>query len=188
MPVTRTYLCSDCALQFSRFHMSRDEPAPECPRCEAASRNIPGSFSIGTVKGKAIDAAYAMAEQQYGITDLHDNSRAGDIAAVAPPPVQSAEAEAIARSMVEAGMAPELAPEQMALAKSFWQNGATPQASPPSQLTQAAMANASLARAEGVDPVGLLHARGKAEGGGKMAFEVVGSTNPNFKPGSMIAR
>lgn len=101
MPVMRTYGCPECEQQFSFLHMNRDEPAPEhCPKCGSymgdEPQPIPTSFNIGTWKGKTVDKTYRQIEEaseiraelsgdpNQKITNLKDNLREGDVAAIAP--------------------------------------------------------------------------------------------------------
>ena len=171
MPVTRTYACDDCGNQWSYLHLNRDDPVPECAMClsKAAPKQLIGSFNIGTVKSKAIDYTWKMAQERYGMTDMRDNSYEGDAAALPPSPVQTAEADQLTRLMKEAS--PEMSSEQADMTKSFWQKGAAP---PMQQaLTQTAMANAAQTRQDGLDPMGLVH-QGEKATGGRMKLEVIG--------------
>ena len=171
MPVTRTYVCDDCQYEFSAFHMNRDEPPPECPACYAATHAIPGRFNITSARSKAIDLTQQIAEQDFGLTNIRDNSRAGDIAALPPPPVQTAEAEMLTRQMKEA--APQMDDQKAALVNAFWKNSMTGGAAPGAgasglsaeQERDALLAQGQVAAAQanglGADPVGLLHEAGK---------------------------
>lgn len=104
MPVTRTLVCPDCSKTFSWLFMARDESdAPDfCPRCgnlqSEQLQSLPSTFSIGTAKGKAADATYrqieaasevraaAAGDPAMKITNMKDNLREGDVAAMAPQP------------------------------------------------------------------------------------------------------
>ncbi|MDE2103309.1 MAG: hypothetical protein KGL39_39075, partial [Patescibacteria group bacterium] len=110
-----------------------------------------------TNKTKAVKIAQDIAERDYGMTDMRSGSRPGDIAALAPSPIQTAEAESITRAFVEAGAPAEIAPELKKQAENFWQ----PAAGAAGTAMQAASAGAAEARKMGSDPVGLLHAAGK---------------------------
>lgn len=91
MAIVRTYCCDDCGTRFDKLHFDRSEPAPECPGCQAiASRQVPAGFSIGGNAAKAGDIAQDIMEKDYGLTNMRDNLRAGDIAAVTPPTLQPA--------------------------------------------------------------------------------------------------
>lgn len=108
MPVTRTYECPDCGHQFRFLHMNRDEPPPEhCPACGnymgETPQAMPSLFSIKSRVSKSGDQVYramedasaARAEQveamtgesasHMRITNMRDNQRQGDVAAVTPP-------------------------------------------------------------------------------------------------------
>ena len=171
MPVTRTYLCDDCGYRFTQFHMNRDEPAPECPACYAATHSIPGGFNITTHKAKAVDLAQKIAEEDYGMTNMRDNSREGDVAALPPSQVQSAEAETLTRQMMAAQ--PQINEHQADLVNSFWKNSmsgaAIPGAGDPSltreqqrdQLLAVGASASAQAAGMGADPIGLIHEAGK---------------------------
>lgn len=171
MPVTRTYVCDDCQYEFSQFHMNRDEPAPECPACYAATHSIPGRFNITSARSKAVDLTQKIAEEDFGLTNIRDNSRAGDIAALPPSQVQTAEAEMLTRQMKEA--APQMDEQKAELVNAFWKNsmsGATPPGAGTPGMTReqerdALLAQGQIASAQatglGADPVGLLHEAGK---------------------------
>ncbi len=81
MAIVRTYLCGDCGEKFDRLHFDRSEPPPECPTCKALSaRQAPSGFSIGGNAAKAGDIAQDILEKDYGMTDIKDRLREGDIA------------------------------------------------------------------------------------------------------------
>ena len=171
MPVTRTYLCDDCGYRFTQFHMNRDEVAPDCPSCYAATHSVPGGFNITTNKAKAMDMVQKIAEEDYGLTNMRDNGRDGDVAAMGPAPVQSSEAEQLTRQMMEA--TPQMNDQQAAAVNAFWKNSMSgapapgipgPELSPEARrdllLAQGAAASTQ-ATGLGADPVGLLHEAGK---------------------------
>lgn len=169
MPVTRRYACNECDHEWVFLHLSRDEPYPECPKCEAmAASSLPTMFAINGVKSKAIDFTQKMAEESYGLTNFHDNMREGDVAAMAPPPIQTAEAEALTMAMKE--MAPEMTDAQAQGVKNFWQPGS----STSSQVANIAAPASAAARQLGADPVEMLHKSEKASGRQGMKLEVVG--------------
>lgn len=172
MPVSRTYLCDVCDYQWEKLHWDRDEPSPDCPRgCESDVSNVPGRFAITGIKAKAVDYAYKMAEEDYGLTNLRDNTYEGENAVIAPPPIQTSERDQLTQYVAEA--APALNPEQAAMLNSFWGSG-QPQARNPQEqaLTNIAMANSGQARADGVDPIDLLN-KGHKEGSIRTTLDVV---------------
>ena len=171
MPVTRTYLCDDCGYRFTQLHMNRDEAAPDCPACyAAATHSVPGGFNITGNKSKAMDMVQKIAEEDYGLTNMRDGARDGEVAAMGPSQVQSAEAEQLTRQMMDA--TPQMDPHQAAAVNSFWKNSmsgaptqaAGPEISPEARrdmlLAQGALAS-SQSSGLGADPVGLLHEAGK---------------------------
>jgi len=171
MPVTRTYLCDDCGYRFTQFHMSREDPAPECPACYAATHSIPGGFNITTSKAKAVDMVQKIAEEDYGMTNMRDGGREGDVAALGPSQVQSSEAEMLTRQMM--ATQPQINEQQADLVNSFWKNSmsgaAIPGAGNPSltpeqqrdQILAAGAVASSQATGMGADPIGLIHEAGK---------------------------
>lgn len=173
MPVTRSYACNDCGYEWSHLHLNRDDPVPDCAVCRSkeAPKQLVGSFNIGTVKSKAMDYTWKMAQERYGMTNMRDNSREGDAAFMAPPPVQTAEAEQLTRLIKEAS--PELSPEQADMTKNFWMHGNATSEPMKQALTQTAMANAAQTRQDGLDPIGLVH-QGEKATGGRMKLEVIG--------------
>lgn len=88
MAIVRTYECGDCGVRFDKLHFDRNEPAPECPGCEArASSPVPAGFSIGNSKmSQAADITQDIMEKDLGFTDMRDRLREGDIAAPRLPP------------------------------------------------------------------------------------------------------
>ena len=92
MAIVRTYKCGDCGAQFEHFHASRDEPAPECPGCKALeSQKVPSGFTIGGGNAaKAGDIAQDILEKEFGMSDIRDRQREGDIATITPPHLRPA--------------------------------------------------------------------------------------------------
>lgn len=179
----RLYKCADCGVQFHEFVDNKSTPLRvDCPECtKPAPLDVAGEKAEGeerirvmlesgkppgvrTNVSRAVEIAQRMAEDDYGMTNLRDNLKPGDIAAMPPPPIQSAEAQAIVREFVQAGAPPEMGKELQEQAKNFWQPN-------PAALATAAP-GAAAARADGVDPVGLLHAAGK-KGILKPTYDVV---------------
>jgi hypothetical protein len=193
--IRRRYLCDVCNHTFEMRHQSEDEPMPDCPNCVAlgAAAAAGGGVTyvapmpaIGTVKGKAIDLAQKMAEEDYGLSDMNDNQRAGDIAYKGPAPMQTAEAEAALRQIMEASaqMGPAaplpqgpVAPDgtrqllvDRALQKdNYWQGSQGGSAETTVGQQAAAKAASQAAARDGVDPVGILE-QGRLSG--NMPFRV----------------
>lgn len=100
MPVIREYECEVCGAHFDIFHASRDEPPPDtCPHCggisEAPRLPIPSGGHIGGSNiARSVDQMYKQTEKasEYRaevagdptlkITNLRDNLREGDVAAM----------------------------------------------------------------------------------------------------------
>ena len=100
MSIVRTYACDECNTVFDVECESNDGD-PDCPECTKVLQWIPGEFSIKTNKSRAVDHTQKIMEQDYGLSDFNDNSREGDIAAKAPAPMQTAEHDQIAQSVME---------------------------------------------------------------------------------------
>jgi hypothetical protein len=87
--------------------------------------SIPGivQHRHGEVQGDRC-TTYRYAEEDFGMTNMHDNLREGDIAAKAPSPVQTAEAEQLTRAMMDATpTCPGAGCEQV---NNFWMKGERP--------------------------------------------------------------
>ena len=129
--ITRTYRCLDCNVIFECDHDSGDEPEPPCPQCDVTLQWQPKSFNIGTSKGKAVDVAQQILEQDYGISNFRDNMREGDTAVVAQPESKETQ-EARGRHMDDvrsAAASSDMAnkPEVQAALKTFFGSGGTQQ-------------------------------------------------------------
>jgi hypothetical protein len=160
-----TYHCDECDLTFKSFR-ELDGPMPDCPICVPDNTPFEAKApALLTNKAKAIDIAQKVAEESFGLTDMNDNNRPGDIVAKGPAPIQTAEAEAITREMIQAGMGtPEVGPELKQYVEGFF-GAATPQslaAQAQQAAQQAAPQAAAETRAMGLDPIALLH---KSKGG-----------------------
>lgn len=121
MPVTRTLRCPDCSMTFPWLFLERDEsdsPA-HCPRCGNYMgddpQQLPGGFSIGTQKGRSVDAVYrdieassaARAEMagdaSLKVTNMRDNLREGDVAAMPPQPSKEYQTQVAAAAEMAGG-------------------------------------------------------------------------------------
>lgn len=166
--IRRRYQC-DCGHVFEMRHKSADEPMPDCPKCVEAGQAavgmtwVPPRPAIGTTKGKAIDLAQQIAEEDYGLTDFNDNQRAGDIAFKPPAPMQTAEREATIRELMEAGVPQELPKEHQDKVENYWQGNAGGAAEQTIATQQVGREASDAARRDGVDPIGLLE-QGRTSG------------------------
>ena len=177
--IRRTWECDVCEHRWFTVHNDGEayDYEPECPMCASleASQQMPLP-AVKTDVSRAVEFAVGMAERKLGVTNLNDNLKPGDVAAKLPPPIQGAESDAMAQELVNAGAAPEVAEHIKQGAASFW--GASVGMAKPTSPMAAAIGNlipqtpdaaramvgggAQIARAEGVDPMSLLHAAGKA--------------------------
>lgn len=198
--IRRRYQCDVCEHVFEDRVTSSDAPLPDCPRCPragSASAPLPGTGltwrapmpGLLTTKSKAIDYTQKMAEEVYGLTDMNDNQRAGDIAYKGPAPMSTSEQEAAIRQMVEAAAqiaAPlpsgPLAPDgtrqilvDPALQRDNFWNGAAGGAAQTTIATEEVYKPAAAAaRAQGVEPLSILE-QGRQSGSMPMRIEVVGA-------------
>jgi hypothetical protein len=154
-----TYHCDECDLTFKSFR-EVDGPLPDCPIC--VPDNTPFEAKAPAIignKAKAIDMAQKIAEEDFGLTDMRDNNRPGDVIVKSPSPIQTAESEQITREMMAVTNAgPEVAPHLQQYVKNFF--GAANQGQTtidPAASIQGAAPAAQAARSEGVDPIALLH-------------------------------
>src|SRR5215470_17509578 len=97
--VIRTYLCEECNTQFEVACESGSDGDPDCPNCAVVLQWVPSRMNIGTVKSKAIDYTQKMVEQDYGLSNMNDGNREGDVAYKAPAPMQTNERETIEQSV-----------------------------------------------------------------------------------------
>ena len=160
-----TYHCDDCDLTFKSFR-EVDGPMPDCPVCIPDETPFEAKApALLTNKAKAIDIAQKVAEESFGLTDMKDNNRPGDVVVKSPSPIQTAESEAITRELLQAGIGtPETAPELKLYVDGFF-GAANPQslAAQAQQVAQQAAPQAAAeTRAMGMDPIALLH---KSKGG-----------------------
>src|SRR5262245_10376379 len=99
--IRRTYACDDCETQFEVDCESGNDGDPDCPNCSKVLQWVPARVNIGTVKGKAIDVTQKIIEEDFGLTNLNDNNREGDVAYKAAAPMQTAERENIEQQVRE---------------------------------------------------------------------------------------
>lgn len=190
-PDRKTYRCLDCGHQFRWVHTGEPGDDPECPECPkalvgaepaAAPQWVPPRIAIGTTKGRAIDYVQGMVETDFGMSDMNDNQRAGDIAFKGPAPLQTAERQATIRDLVEAGVPEATSVQIVEGAKNYWQ-GQSGAPSTEATLGQAspAAAGSAAARREGVEPLGMLEAdRKRVAGAPNRGYNVVAS-DPDMK-------
>lgn len=83
MPIVRTYACPSCAhfLEVTLAAEDWNAPAPVCPACEARAMNQ--EFAPPRINGSPYARANAIAEkiaeEDYGVANLHRDHRAGSI-------------------------------------------------------------------------------------------------------------
>lgn len=82
--IIRTYLCQDCGERFEITLESGNDGDPDCPYCARVLQWTPTKFAISTNKSKALDLTQKIVEEDYGLTNLKDNLREGDVAAMTP--------------------------------------------------------------------------------------------------------
>lgn len=124
----RTYQCDDCGYRIECRVVTGDEAAPDCPKCETITRKeITSPHIQNGALVKAVGIAEDMMRNDYGMTNMRDNLRPGDVAAMAPAPMQTAERNVIQQQVAElAGpaAAASLDPGIEKAVKNFWQGTA----------------------------------------------------------------
>lgn len=163
--IKRRYRCDDCAHEFSEIISPDDEETlPDCPMCVAtfgvASPKtpvvwVPPLVGRRTSISHAVEMTYKMAERDFGFTNMADHQRPGDIAALPPSPMQTAEREKMTRDLVQAGVPEETSTQITDAAKNFWQGGTAGAAGTMGNIENARLASAE-GVAQGVDPIGML--------------------------------
>lgn len=141
MRVVRLYRCVQCGTKFRRT-LPFGAPEPPCPTCLHEPPPIPQRIAAPAITGtkaKAIDIAWDIANKDYGLTDMNDRLREGDTA-YKPPPERPANA-------------PIVRPEMMWGGASGSSAGGVGQEA----LLQGARQSASIATAEGRNPLSMLH-------------------------------
>ena len=81
MPIVRTYGCGDCGhfIEVTLTMEQVDDPPPECPHCAAAAmRQEFKPIAIGgSTVGKAVKLTETIAAEDYGVADMHHDTRHG---------------------------------------------------------------------------------------------------------------
>ena len=96
--VKRRYVCHKCSHVYQGTQIvlkgttDNKEPCPNCnkSKVEIIERPRDPDLRAGPLAKKAVDFTYKMAEADYGMTDMRDNLRAGDIAMKLPGEVGAA--------------------------------------------------------------------------------------------------
>lgn len=147
----RRYRCASCGYRCSRtfaIEHADDFLSVPCPNCAKVPAPPPDRIAapliVGT-KSRAVDVAYRIAEEDFGLTNMRDGMREGDTAFIPPPaPPVNVDPRTITRPTMLMG-------------------GAGSASSAASQLPGAAalLSNsktaAAIAKAEGRNPMQLLH-------------------------------
>lgn len=155
-----TYYCDECDLTFKSFR-EVDGPMPDCPICVPDETPFEAKApALLTNKAKAIDIAQKVAEESFGLTDMKDNNRPGDVIVKTPSPIQTAESEAITREMMAyTNATPEQAPHLQDYVKNFFGAAQNMPSANPDAVIKGAAPAAAEARAEGKDPISILQSK-----------------------------
>ena len=95
--VKRKYICKKCSHMWkSENVVDREDPTVEpCPACKNIGAAIERpkamdrSLRAGPLANKATEFTWEMAQQDYGMTNMNDHLRAGDLAAKIDNPVSA---------------------------------------------------------------------------------------------------
>ena len=92
MKVSRKYHCKGCGHVWQEITNKQDK-WHDCPQCSVetkppqrdwSSGKAPSVRGLGQTASKAVDFTYQMAERDYGLTDMSDTNKEGEIAAKMP--------------------------------------------------------------------------------------------------------
>jgi hypothetical protein len=155
MPVRRTYQCLDCQEIFEVEHASGNEPDAKCPYCVVPMEWRPQGFAIKTNASRAMDYTQQVLEQDYGVTNINDRQREGDVAAISPAETRAQRDEKAqlaeqVRQAANASATPSDPAMNKAL-KSFWGAGGQVQVNPARALQDAKQGP------QAANPMRLLH-------------------------------
>ena len=81
MPIVRTYGCGDCGrfIEVTLTMEQVDDPPPDCPHCATVSmqQQFKPIAIGGSIVGKAVKLAETIAHEDYGVADMHHDTRQG---------------------------------------------------------------------------------------------------------------
>ncbi len=142
MKVVRVIRCLDCGKKYRRTQDSSEDPAP-CPQCGILEPALPDRISAPAIigsKSQAVDEAWKIAQEDFGLTNMRDNAKEGEAAFIAPPT-----------------SAPD--PRSLRTPQMIWGGAAPAAAAMPgvADTLTSARGAARLASAEGRNPMQLLH-------------------------------
>jgi hypothetical protein len=98
--IIRTYRCDDCEQEFE-VHCESSDGDPDCPTCAKVLDWQPGMFSITGHKSRAIDVTQKIIEEDFGLSNLKDNTREGEAAYKEPRADTTHEKEKITQAVME---------------------------------------------------------------------------------------
>ena len=168
--IRRRLRCTDCEHVFEVRVERREDPLPECPMCTQASAALPSMPAVraspeARAKVDAVEMAWKMAQEDYGMTDMRDHVKPGDVVAKGPAPMQTAERQSIQQEIAELvgpAAAEQLNPDQQLQVQDFWK-GPTQAPAVGAEQMGAARAASQDAVAAGVDALSVLE-KGKVSG------------------------
>lgn len=150
MAKSRHYKCKSCAHTWWQvYEYGASENQVFCPECDVHhGRMAPVNVKVDATGkvGKAAGVMYDMLEKDYGMTDLKDNLRQGDVAAKVSNPV-SAELGKMGGNMFSGGALPS--------------NPAAPGGMSTEALMAGAKAYTAQSNREGRNPMNMFHAAAK---------------------------
>ena len=114
--IRRTYQCPNCDKIFT-VQCESNAPDPACPNpdCDKVLEWRPQSFAIGgSVEGKAVALTQNILENDYGLSNFKDNTRAGDNSIIQRQETR-AEADKVEREFHE-----QMAQVDQSKSNAFW--------------------------------------------------------------------
>lgn len=140
----RVFRCPDCNHKW-KAESKLGFPEPDCPQCGFHPDPLPDRVCAPAIVGtrsKAVDQAWSIAQEDFGLTNMRDNTKEGETSIIMPP----------------APPANTIAPNNRVQQSGGFMWGGIPDApkgKAPSQAT--AKGAAALANAEGRNAMKLLH-------------------------------
>jgi len=141
--VVRVIRCLDCGKKYRRVQDSSEDPAP-CPQCGVPEPALPARIAAPAIigsKSRAVDEAWKVAQEDFGLTNMRDGAKEGETAFIPPP------------------AAPPPDPRTIRSPQMIWGGAAPASAAMPgvADTLKNAKGAAVLANAEGRNPMQLLH-------------------------------
>ena len=181
--IIRTYKCDDCELEFE-VNCESNDPDPDCPTCSKILDWVPGMFAINGNKSKALDVTQKIIEEDFGMSNLKDNTREGEAAFIEPTPVTTVERETVERNIREYAAQAVAVPAPISRsdvdggpASASFNWGTQPQGNPAPQVSMQHVIATAKQGPQGPNPMTMLH-QGIKSGALRTPMRIVGRWRP----------